>query len=141
MREGPGAAHLAAVFYGRGVILGLDDAAWRTYALGEAARKRGEVLETAGEGNPFTNELAALANRGVSCFVCDNALDDWATYLAVVQGAGSSVGQVRDDGSFPGHCWCRPASSRSTRHRKRISRTCRARCRPPPRQSLSARIV
>lgn len=95
--EPPGATHLAAVFYGRGVILGLDDSAWRTYGLANAARHRGELLQSTVEGNPFTSELAALTSRGVSCFVCDNALDDWANYLILVQGGGSSAEQVRDD--------------------------------------------
>jgi intracellular sulfur oxidation DsrE/DsrF family protein len=80
------------------VILGLDDSAWRAYGLAEAARRRGETLTATADGNPFASELAALAKRGVSFFVCDNALDDWATYAVVVQGAGqSSVEQVRDD--------------------------------------------
>ena len=98
MREGPGSLHIAAIFYSRGVVLGLDDSAWRAYGLGGAARRRGDSVTATGEGNPFTSEIAALLGRNVSAFVCDNALDEWATYLVLVQGVGGrSVEEVRDD--------------------------------------------
>ena len=79
--EGPGALHPAAVFYARGVVLGCDDAAWRAYRLGDAVRRRGDVLAATATGNPFSRELSELTQRGATLLVCDNALADLATYL------------------------------------------------------------
>ena len=85
--EGPGALHPAAVFYARGVVLGLDDSAWRTYRLTDATRRRGDVLTaTVESGNPYARELSALSGRGATLLVCDNALADLATYLVVQAG-------------------------------------------------------
>ena len=88
MGEGPGTLHVAAVFYGRGVVMGLGDAAWNKYHLADALRKRGDssgAMQT--QGNPFASDMRALAGRGASFFVCDNAIADWATYLTVGLGA------------------------------------------------------
>lgn len=87
MGEGPGAMHVGAVLYGRGVILGLNDRMWKTYRLAEAAKRRGDVLTTQGSDvHPFSTEFAALVKRGAFFFVCDNALTDWATYLVTTAG-------------------------------------------------------
>ena len=87
MGEGPGAMHVGAVFYGRGVILGLNDTMWKTYRLAEASKRRGDVLTAQGTGgHPFATEFAALVRRGAFFLVCDNALTDWATYLVTTAG-------------------------------------------------------
>jgi intracellular sulfur oxidation DsrE/DsrF family protein len=87
MGEGPGALHAAAVFYARGVVLGLDDAMWRKYRLASAALRRGDSIgsQTAAH-NPFSDALAALAARGATLLVCDRALADWSTYLVGLGG-------------------------------------------------------
>ena len=87
MGEGPGAMHVGAVFYGRGVILGLNDTMWKTYRLAEASKRRGDVLTVQGsDGHPFASEFAMLVRRGAFFLVCDNALTDWATYLVTTAG-------------------------------------------------------
>ncbi len=84
--EGAGALHPAGVFYARGVVLGLDDAMWRTYRLTDTARRRGDVLSAGTvSGNPFAREFGDLSRRGATLLVCDNALADLATFL-VAQG-------------------------------------------------------
>ncbi len=87
--EGAGTLHVAAVFYGRGVVMGLDDDAWRRYALADAARQRDDTVATQGEGNPFADDLRALQRRGATLLVCDNALANWATFLATVTGTSA----------------------------------------------------
>jgi len=85
--EGPGALHPAAVFYGLGVVLGLDNEMWRTLRLAEGVKRRGDVLTAqAVNANPFAAEFAALTRRGATLLVCDNALADWATYLVTTAG-------------------------------------------------------
>lgn len=87
MHEGPGAMHVGAVFYGRGVILGLNDTMWKTYRLAEASKRRGDVLTAqVSDGHPFATEFAGLVKRGAFFLVCDNALTDWATYLVTTAG-------------------------------------------------------
>jgi hypothetical protein len=87
MGEGPGAMHVGAVLYGRGVILGLNDTMWKTYRLAEAARRRGDVLTTQGSDvHPFASEFSGLVKRGAFFLICDNALTDWATYLVTTAG-------------------------------------------------------
>ncbi|GAC1305731.1 MAG: hypothetical protein NVSMB19_17380 [Vulcanimicrobiaceae bacterium] len=87
MGEGAGALHPAAVFYGRGVVLGLDSAMWRTFRIAESVKRRGDVLSTPAEsGNPFAADFAHLTKRGATLLVCDNALTDWATYLVTTAG-------------------------------------------------------
>jgi len=104
--EGPGTMHVAAVFYGRGVVLGLGDRAWRTYRLTEALRKRGDTLSLDAPGHPFGDEMNALAARGATFLVCDNALTDWATYLTAALGTSRlTPDEVRADlraSLFPG---------------------------------------
>ena len=107
MGEGPGTLHVAAVFYGRGVIMGLNDRAWSTYRLAEAARKRGDVVTAMQTtGNPFAEEMRALSKRGATYLVCDNALADWATYLTAALGTSTQTpDEVRADlraSLFPG---------------------------------------
>jgi intracellular sulfur oxidation DsrE/DsrF family protein len=104
--EGPGTLHVAAVFYGRAVVLGLNDRAWRTYRLCEALRKRGDPLSLDTEGHPFADEMKALTTRGATFLVCDNALADWATYLTAALGTSPlTPDEVRADlraSLFPG---------------------------------------
>lgn len=87
MGEGPGAMHVAAVFYGRGVVLGLGNSMWKTYRLAENLKRRGDPLSMqAPETHPFADDFATLVKRGSSFFVCDNALADWATFLVTTGG-------------------------------------------------------
>lgn len=101
--DGPGAMHAAAVFYGRGVVLGMNDTMWRSYRLVESVKRRGDVLtDSQPVGNPFTADFAELSNRGASFFVCDNAVRDWATYLVTTAGFNdrtieSVVGDLRSN--------------------------------------------
>lgn len=85
--DGVGAMHPAAVFYGRGVVLGLGDEMWKTYRIAEAVKRRGDTLsDRTATGNPFAAEFATLTKRGATFLVCDNALADWATYLVTTAG-------------------------------------------------------
>jgi intracellular sulfur oxidation DsrE/DsrF family protein len=97
--EGPGAMHVAGVFYGRGVVLGLDDAMWKKYRIAEGVRRRGDVLsDTTTAGHPFASEFDALVKRGATFLVCDNALADWATYFVTTAGFNDrSIDDVRAD--------------------------------------------
>ena len=89
MGEGPGALHAAAVFYSRGVVLGLNDTMWQRYAIAEQVGRRGDVLTAASHAsNPFAASLERLRSRGATLLVCDNALADWAVYLVTVAGHG-----------------------------------------------------
>lgn len=99
MGEGPGAMHVAAVFYGRGVVLGLGNAMWTSYRLADNLKRRGDGLSLQGtSGHPFGEEFAALVRRGSSFFVCDNALADWATFLVTSAGFNDrSIEAVHDD--------------------------------------------
>jgi intracellular sulfur oxidation DsrE/DsrF family protein len=91
MGEGPGSLHAAAVFYARGVILGVDDAMWHAYRLADAAMRRGDSLGAhSGPHNPFASDLAALTARGATLLVCDRALADWSTYLVSMGGFSST---------------------------------------------------
>jgi len=93
--EGRGSLHAAAVFYGRGVILGLADTMWRRYRLAEHARRRGDDLTTqTATHNPFADRIASLQVNGATFFVCDNALLDWATYLVTIAGAAADSPQA-----------------------------------------------
>jgi intracellular sulfur oxidation DsrE/DsrF family protein len=88
--EGSGALHAAAVLYERGVLLGLDDAMWRSYRLAEHTRRRGDELTTqTTTRNPFADRIASLRARGATFLVCDNALLDWATYLVTIAGVAA----------------------------------------------------
>lgn len=85
--EGPGALHAAAVFYGRGVVLGMSGNMWKTYRIAESVKRRGDVLtDGTASGHPFALEFAELTKRGATFLVCDNALTDWATYLVTTAG-------------------------------------------------------
>ncbi len=87
MGEGAGALHPAAVFYGRGVVLGLGNEMWRTFRIAESVKRRGDVLtEQTPAGNPFAADFAELTKRGATLLVCDNALADWSTYLVTTAG-------------------------------------------------------
>lgn len=97
--DGIGAMHVAAVFYGRGVVLGLNDEMWATYRIAEAVKRRGDVLTVPPAiQNPFTAEFKNLTKRGATFLVCDNALADWATYLVTTAGFNDrTIEAVRTD--------------------------------------------
>lgn len=85
--EGSGALHPAAVFYGRGVVLGMGDEMWEVYRIAESVKRRGDTLTgVQSKGNPFSADFAELSKRGATFLVCDNALTDWATYLVTTAG-------------------------------------------------------
>ena len=94
-REGPGTAHVAAVMYGNALVAILDDAMWSEHDLGGFLAEGGDVPAPAGDlrRNPFvhrgaplavsgnakdalytSDSVTALAQRGASFFVCNNAL-------------------------------------------------------------------
>jgi intracellular sulfur oxidation DsrE/DsrF family protein len=81
--EGAGTLHAAAVFYRNAVALGLDDDAWRSYALTTVLRNAGDRVTSSAEGNPFLHTppgwaIADLQRRNASFFVCQNALNGLA---------------------------------------------------------------
>ena len=113
--EGPGTLHAAAILYGTGSILGLDDAAWKKYGLGALALVDNEdrYLETPGASNPHPDRnpylhatsslnahddgadeagfyhdrsIEALRKRGASFFICNNALGHSAATIAKAHG-------------------------------------------------------
>jgi len=87
MAEGPGSLHVAAVFYGRGVVLGVGNEMWKTYRLAESLKRRGDLLSVQGSsGHPFADDFTSLVKRGSTFLVCDNALTDWATFLVTSGG-------------------------------------------------------
>lgn len=87
MGDGAGALHVAAVLYGRGVVLGANDAMWKQYRLAEGLKRRGDPLSLApADGHPFAADFAAVVKRGTTFLVCDNALADWSTYLVTSGG-------------------------------------------------------
>lgn len=80
----PGSLHAAAVLYHHGVALGLDDDAWRRFALANRLRAAGDRVSASGDGNPYLHSargggIAELQARHASFFVCRNALNDLAT--------------------------------------------------------------
>jgi intracellular sulfur oxidation DsrE/DsrF family protein len=92
--EGPGALRPAAVFYGHGVVLALDDYAWKTYKIADAMKRAGEAVNVqARDVNPYwhapdgQNSLDDLAARGAIFMACNNALHGVARLLA--QGGGN----------------------------------------------------
>ena len=115
-REGPGTLHVVGVLYGSSVALALDDAAWRTYRIAQALRSRGDAVTRDGAtaGNPFAHEtadgaagdpddprssaqdtsLAALARRGTTFLVCNNALTGFARALVTDANVAGPVDRV-----------------------------------------------
>jgi len=94
--EPPGSLRVAAVFYGRGVALAIDDEAWNAYKLAEALKKFGEsVSHPDRRGNPYwhapqgENSLEVLASRGAISMACNNALKGLATALSEAAGTHS----------------------------------------------------
>jgi intracellular sulfur oxidation DsrE/DsrF family protein len=92
--EGPGSLRVAAVFYGRGVALALDDAAWRKYKLSALLRHSGESIMREGQDvNPYyrsaggANSLEALARGGALYMACNNALKGLAVLAGSADGA------------------------------------------------------
>jgi len=115
LKEGPGTLHAAAILYGTGVIVGLNDDAWRRFELGKLATVddhgafvRNPNAENASpDRNPYLaatsslderndpddehgfyhdHSITALAKRGASFFLCNNALGATAQVLARVHG-------------------------------------------------------
>jgi intracellular sulfur oxidation DsrE/DsrF family protein len=85
--EGAGTLHLAAVLYGEGAAVALDDAAWTKYKLGERFGRNGT-------GNSFAAPIAALMHRKASFFVCNRALSGLAVSLF---NAAPNPGKTADD--------------------------------------------
>ncbi|GAC1529231.1 MAG: hypothetical protein NVS2B8_16810 [Vulcanimicrobiaceae bacterium] len=94
MGEGPGAMHVATVFYGRAVVLGVDATMWKKYRLSENLKRRGDIVSDPSDGHPFAADVASIVKRGATILVCDNALADWSTYL--VTSAGFNDRRIED---------------------------------------------
>ncbi len=80
--EGPGTLHVALVLYGSALAALLPDALWKTYSLETFLPKIGEKLEKNGERNLYLTRVLALAQGGVTFFVCNNALHGITEALA-----------------------------------------------------------
>ncbi len=96
--QGPGSLRVAAVFYGRGVALAVDDAAWTKYAIADMMKKAGEsIAHPERGGNPYWHapegetSLETLAARGAIYMACNNALKGLAKRLAAT--AAGAPGQ------------------------------------------------
>ena len=96
--EGPGTLRVAAVFYGRGVALALDDQAWTKYKIAAGLEKLGEKLSHSERtGNPYwhappgENSLEVLAGRGALYLACNNALKGLASALSGPDGSSEDV--------------------------------------------------
>ncbi|HXM07227.1 MAG TPA: hypothetical protein VN936_07175, partial [Candidatus Acidoferrum sp.] len=85
--EGPGTLHVACVFYGTSLLFVADDTLWSKYQLFDVLDRSGDALPLIVHSpqNPFyhsrvspTGEdfsIEALTKRGVTWFVCNNALN------------------------------------------------------------------
>jgi len=86
--EGPGTLHVAAVLYRTGVVMALDDDAWRALNIVDFVHGRSDrATAPPGAGNPFLSgptgrTIADLQQRNASLFVCRNALEDVARHLS-----------------------------------------------------------
>jgi intracellular sulfur oxidation DsrE/DsrF family protein len=96
--EGPGTLHVACVFYGTALFFVADDTLWSKYQLFDALDRSGDALPLIVHSpqNPFyhshvsrTGEdftVEALTKRGVTWFVCNNALNGITRSLAQQRG-------------------------------------------------------
>lgn len=91
--EGPGTLHAAAVLYGNAAALATDDAAWDTYPIRAFLDAAHDPLASPAEtkGNPFasrsTHSVETLQRRGVTFYVCNNALTGLAQSVARIGGS------------------------------------------------------
>ncbi|HTW85424.1 MAG TPA: hypothetical protein VMD91_15250 [Candidatus Sulfotelmatobacter sp.] len=113
----PGVTHVAAVCYGSGVALLVDDAAWAKYKIASILQRRGDAVSRPGSAtaNPFLaatssldphdapsaphgfyhdGSLTALAKRGASFFACNNALTGLANAIALTYSISSDPVEV-----------------------------------------------
>jgi hypothetical protein len=102
--EPPGALHVAAVFYARGVALAVDDFAWRTYKIADALKKEGELITSPQrDANPYwrtlegENSLEALQKRGALYLACNNALHGLAGTLSLAGGSTQQADAIYVD--------------------------------------------
>lgn len=79
--EGPGTLHAAVALYGNAVALAIDDEAWDAYRMRDILDAAHDPLVSPSRstGNPFAavgspRSIGALQRRGVSFYVCNNAL-------------------------------------------------------------------
>lgn len=89
-REGPQAIDVVAVLYGTACALALNDDAWNTYRLAAVLESERDPIGIDREiaGNAFYSgfdelrSVAALQRRGVTFYVCNNALGTLAAAVA-----------------------------------------------------------
>jgi intracellular sulfur oxidation DsrE/DsrF family protein len=116
--EGPGSVHSACVFYGSSLFIAANDTLWGRYQLFDVLDNVGDSLPSVVHTpqNPFLRahsslrasdspddlrgfyhdpSVEALTRRGVSFFVCNNALTEASRQIAVVQKADAH--NVYDD--------------------------------------------
>jgi|GEM_PF-818465 intracellular sulfur oxidation DsrE/DsrF family protein len=104
--QGPGALHVAVVFYGSSLLIAANDAMWEKYHLFD-------ILDASNDGlpdlihtpqNPWLRPMAhadddfsiqTLSRRGVTFIVCNNALHAMSRFIAAKQSL--SDGQVYAD--------------------------------------------
>jgi intracellular sulfur oxidation DsrE/DsrF family protein len=95
--EGPSTFHIACVMYGTSLLFVANDSLWSRY-------RAFDVLDGAGDPlplmihtpqNPFYHSVEALSERGVSWFVCNNALTELTGHIASARALAQST--VYDD--------------------------------------------
>jgi len=104
--EGAGSLHVAAVFYGTALFFVANDALWSKYQLFDVLDRAGDALPLMVHSpqNPFYHarsnggedfSVETLTKRGVSWFVCNNALTGLTRQLATDRGV--DPGRVYSD--------------------------------------------
>jgi intracellular sulfur oxidation DsrE/DsrF family protein len=108
--EGPGTLHVLCVMYGTALLFVANEALWSKYQLFDILDRAGDALPLMVHTpeNPFLHSRAAtlppgtpddavetLTRRGVSWFVCNNALTGLTRQLAAIHGTDES--SVYDD--------------------------------------------
>jgi intracellular sulfur oxidation DsrE/DsrF family protein len=96
--EPAGSLHVAFVFYGSSVFYAANDDLWGRYHLFDVLDASGDPLPllTHSPANPFLRaggerSIEGLVRRGVTLFVCNNALHEAARGIAAVQKAAPEV--------------------------------------------------
>ena len=86
--------HAVGIFYHVGAVLGFNDALWNEiFPYREKIAMLSKTFESteAGAGNPYKTQLDALAKRGASFLVCNNAITGIAHAIAHIEGKSPSA--------------------------------------------------
>lgn len=93
--EGPGTLHVAFVLYGSAIATLLPDGVWSRFSLATYLPKIGDRVAAPNGKNPFLARAIALASRGCSFFICNNALHGASQALGnSAEGHGADVDDI-----------------------------------------------